>query len=273
MSRPSQSGKSRYLAGIAITAFSVLGGGAQLLSMGLYWTLLTVLGTLGCVAVGLIISYQARRGADHAHRLLRKLLRPLRSTSFTVRPVTTEEQLLLVNRIDDEHYQDENIPHATLVAWWKAYPRGLWILYERGNCVGALGLWPIKKGPFAELLKGTRIESEISGSAIERCPKKPRWYVGGIVLAKHVRRPKALQQLIQTSLIDWISSEDLTAAVDVVAIAYTDEGRAMLDDLGFSIATSSDKSRHRHPVYFRNAVKVEEIKALAKALEPSPTPS
>lgn len=245
---------------IAITAFGVLSSAAQLVGMGPQWAIPTLAATLACVVIGVVLYIRSQPNPDHALRLLRRLLGRRVRSKLSVKMVGSETELLQVTAIDDEHYSEENISHETLLAWWRAYPRGVWTLRDRGKCLGAIGFWPLKKGPFNEVVRGLRSEHQISGSSIERGNIKSFWYIGGIVVAKSVRQPRALADLIQLSVMEWIGGGDVPSSISLTAIAYTLEGEQMLLDFGFDVSARKGTTTHGYAVFVRHGIDVDAVR-------------
>lgn len=260
---------TRQATGLALTVFGVLSSGAQLLSMGTQWAVPTLAATAVCVLVGVALFVRSQPDRDHAFRLLARLLQPPRSPQLTVRMVNNEAELHQVSLIDDEHYRDENITHDTLLAWWRAYPHGVWTLRDRGKCLGAIGFWPLKKGPFEEIVKGKRTEQQISAQSIDKQSQKRLWYIGGIVVAKCVRKPQALRELIRTAVTEWISCPEIAGQIDMVAIAYSKEGAEMLDRFGFAVTAKDVGTVHGHPVYARYGIDIDAIREEIARLTPA----
>jgi len=261
----------------AAAAFGAISTLVQVAWMG--WTAsgITLVGTLLCVLFFMRSYRRARAHRTAVEALSALALPPSNGPGFEVRNLNSVEELRELWKIDDENYGESSISFELFRSWWRAYPCGLYAIFDSQKIVGGLGLWPLKKKTFDEFVEGRRKESEITDRGICRVIShavKDRWYFSGIVLTKRLRRSQAVATLLETSLSNWIAQLGPTPCVNLAALAYTSEGENMLRRFGFSCYRERTQTLDRLPIYARFNVGLREIdlavRRIAAISEPAP---
>lgn len=177
---------------------------------------------------------------------------------FNVR-VAKYEDLSDIANLDVTEFHKSTVELEGLQEWFKAYPRGAYVLEDReaprkAKIVGAFGFWPITEGAYKRIIEGKMNESEITGSHIRHPAKNSRyryWYLADIIVS-HEYRKRSLSKsrpgllLVREALFHWAKFKDFADDIDVCAIAAGEEGEGakLLQDFGFVTA----KTRHGEAV-------------------------
>jgi Acetyltransferase (GNAT) family len=255
----------KQLLGLGLTALGAVGGAAQILNMGWRWAVPTLLIASLCALIGLLLLYRSKGGSLVAVTSLRRALGNVPPSKMVVRRVSTEAELREVSELDAVAYGQDGITFEALRTWWKCYPRGVWALWADGRCVGGIGFWPMKIGPFRELTRGRRTEAEITANAFDRSPQRAHWYIGGIFLQRKYQGTGAVLDLLRTAVSEWAASGDLTVQVEVAAIASSDDGEKLLRRFGFHMSASARESVHRHSVFLMPMTAPQALVLLTEA--------
>jgi hypothetical protein len=180
------------------------------------------------------------------------------SDEVTVRAVRNEFEIRAVSTLDEQYFGAESVDFAGLLAWWKRYPEGVHVLVKGSEIMGAVGIWPLSKKAFHDLISGNLDDAGIKATNLSRkADKKKRayWYFADIVLAKKYKRKKLSFVLLQGAINRWLESGNLAPTLELCAIGVGDEGVPLLKKLGF---ISHVESRKGHPVFVRTAT-ISEI--------------
>lgn len=233
--------------GIMLTVFGFVGGLAQVFSLGLSWAMVTFLGTVACTLAAAFVHRKSGPSSSYAISVLDHLHPRAVDNRFEVRRVDSEPELREVSELDAEAYDSDGISFEELRVWWRAYPRGIWGLWHQGTCVGGIGFWPLKKGPYEALLRGRKSERELKTSTFDRSERRSYWYIGGIFIKPQAKR--GIGMLVNVSVSEWLSSNDLASDISIAAIATSPNGEAMLRRFGFRKSATESETIHRHSIY------------------------
>ena len=87
--------------------------------------------------------------------------------------------------------------------WWRGYPEGLTLLREGQDLVGAMGLWPLGGGCWADLAAGVVTASQLNAGDLHADPMQcDTWFLSGIALRKY-RHTQALPLLLGGAIERW----------------------------------------------------------------------
>lgn len=179
--------------------------------------------------------------------------------------VRSEAELREVYRLDALAYGGESVSHEGLRSWWKAYPKGIYVLWEETTIVGAIGIWPIKKATYNRIIRGQVDEVDIGPGDISRnVSRRPHayWYFGDIVLREESRNKpeKWYLFLLEEAIRRWSCEGNLAPEVHVCALGFTAAGVSLLEKFRF-LRPGDDpvRSPDDKPVYQRT-VSTDDIK-------------
>jgi hypothetical protein len=183
--------------------------------------------------------------------------------------VRSERELRAVSELDALAYGGESIDHEGLCAWWKAYPKGVFVLWKDSEIVGAVGVWPIKPATYKKIIQGKTDEVGINAKDI--CKglagrAYSYWYVADIVLREECRdQPeKWVLFLLEGAISQWLSEGNLSSEIHLCALGFKLDGISLLEKFKFLTAGDSPvRSPTGKPVYQRTVV----IKDIEKVLE------
>ncbi len=245
------------------TAFSLFSGISQVFALDefLRWS------TLGLTAVcgsGAFLFYRRAQAHQMAVAALEGLLKRLPvAHGYVVRNIADEAELKELWEIDNEGYGDASIPFDTFIEWWRAYPSGLFALFEGSAIVGGFGLWPLRRTVFKEFAEGKRRERDIKARSLERNQGRTslrNWYVSGIVLKTRFRKTKAIKMLLSGALSAWLKRIKNEQTLSICALAYSREGEAMLKRFGFHKYKDVTETVDRYPIYALLSLRTSDLK-------------
>lgn len=165
-------------------------------------------------------------------------------------------------KIDSAAYEHNSISFNLFLEWWKAKPTGLKALFYNSDVVGAVGIWPISKKWAEELKRGHGKESEMPLSALIKYKTKPTqfWYISGIVLTPDLRGTSAIKILLEGAIHSWITQEKHHFPLELLALAYSKEGEALLKRFGFFLQLKAGQTKDNMPLYRVSFVGDNELK-------------
>jgi hypothetical protein len=137
--------------------------------------------------------------------------------------------------IDREAYGEASITYEKFEDWWRSFASGLRAIFFRNRVMGAIGIWPLSSS-CAGLLKAARLkESEITGRQMRvfRDVAARYWYVSGIVLRPELIGGRAIRILLSHGVGSWLSSANIQFPSELLALAYSKKGEALLDGFNF----------------------------------------
>lgn len=217
-----------------------------------------------------LLYFRRMRAHDKALSALKQLIEGINlSDSFSVRPLTNEAELRELWEIDMESYGEASINLDTFRSWWRAYPRGVYVLFEGCTIVGAIGVWPLKRTPYIDLVEGKRRERELTHRSISRNGSSLRhWYVSGIVLMKKYRKTNAVRILLLESLKNWLDIIQMESNLNICALAYSQDGELMLRRFGFHKYKNADETVDKYPIYALMNTSIREFKKVVGRVVP-----
>jgi hypothetical protein len=153
--------------------------------------------------------------------------------------------------IDNEAYGEASITYEKFEDWWRSFPSGLRAIFFRTRVMGAIGIWPLSSS-CAGLLKAARLkESEITGRQMRVFKDAPAryWYVSGIVLRQELIGGRAIRILLSHGVGSWLSSANIEFPSELLALAYSKKGEALLEGFNFFKIQNASTMPDRVPLF------------------------
>ncbi len=222
------------------------------------------------IAVAMLLGVLAYRrdSAGKQYRDISKSIRRERlQNELSVKLVSSKSELMSLWRLDVDLYgQEDMISYELFLAWWNACPIGAHVLVDDGEIVGALGLWPLREAAFNELLGGQRPESRLSSRSFHSAKDAAHaryWYAAGVTLRPKYRKRihlHALKILIEATFRDLFVTIAGQSSIDICALAYTQEGEALLSRFRFTEYRQASETVHKFPVYALLGVTPQDLR-------------
>lgn len=159
-----------------------------------------------------------------------------RRQTIHLQPVESLDQLQELFAIDAEAYQECSLEFEVFRQWWERYPLGSRVLLADGQIAASIGIYPLYSEQFAAFQHGKIPEQHLRPVTLAECEFKPArtWYASGIVVATQLRGwGSPLGRLMRGGLSEWLNSGHIAYPLEILAIAEYDEGRKLLELLGF----------------------------------------
>lgn len=191
--------------------------------------------------------------------------------AYEVRHVR-EHELQELWELDRAVWGDTNLSLEILRLWWESYRRGIYVLLDGGKIIGALGIWPLEREPFLEILEGRAGERDLTVQNIQRTPTAggfDHWFISGIWLAETARQTHALQVFLSEALSLWLAGGNLGSGVRVCAFAYSEMGEMLLRRFGFRKYKDAPETVERLPVFLGEASGISELQQVCSGLKTS----
>lgn len=192
----------------------------------------------------------------------------LASLHLRVGTIRSSAELETLWAIDHEAYQEASISFDTFRQWWTAFPQGLHVLFFDNEIMGAMGLWPIPNDWAQNLKTGKAREAELPFPEMVKAAEKGAtfWYISGIVLQADLIGSRAIKILLTESLRVWLSSPGLIKfPCEILALAYSTQGKALLERFGFYPLQTADEMPDKAPLFGQSLNSLEEFSKLLKA--------
>jgi hypothetical protein len=132
--------------------------------------------------------------------------------------------------------------------------------------MGAIGIWPLSNH-CADLFATARLkESEMTGRHMRtfRDTSARHWYISGIVLRPEWIGGRAIRILLSHGVRSWLSSAKVEFSSQLLALAYSKPGEALLEGFNFSKVQNADVMPDRVPLFGLLLVSKEELLAFLK---------
>jgi hypothetical protein len=183
-----------------------------------------------------------------------------------VRPIQSSAELEDLWEIDHAAYGEASITFEKFKDWWMSFPAGLHALFFRTRVMGAIGIWPLSDR-CAELFATGRIkESEINGRTMRTFLHAVAqfWYISGIVLRPELRGGRAITILLSHCIGSWLASAHIHFPCQLYALAYSEQGQALLEGFNFFKLQNAKNMPDRVPLF---ALKVSAREQLLSAFK------
>jgi hypothetical protein len=182
-----------------------------------------------------------------------------------VRYIRSTAELEDLWEIDNAAYGEASITYEKFQDWWFSYPAGLHALFFRTRVMGAIGIWPLS-ARLAELFTNGRTkESQLNGRAMRPFMNSPAqfWYISGIVLRSELRGGRAIKILLSRGIGCWLASARIDFPCELLALAYSEQGRALLEGFDFFKLQNARAMPDGVPLF---ALQVDDKKQLLSTL-------
>jgi hypothetical protein len=155
--------------------------------------------------------------------------------AFEVRNLRGEDELSILEKLDVEYYGENNIPEHRLTDWWKQYPKGIFAAFDGSQIAAAIGIWPLRRMSYAELMSGIRTEDSIMADDICDQPEQEicKWYIAGVIVPTKYRWTSALRDVLNVTRQRSPAFEQPASSFEVGAIATSTAGEKLLKRFGF----------------------------------------
>ena len=226
-----------------------------------------VWGTVFVSLVIIIIASLKLQAHDNAIDSLAKAYQLDHTKKREVKLIETEAELRDVWGKESIIYGDDCPNWDIFSGWWKKYKAGLYGLFEENEVIGVIGIWPLKRKPFDELVNGKRREKEIKPASIHGTYELGDfhdWYISGISLQTRFRRTDAIKQLVIDSLALWLKTGQIKTPLRLSAMAYSKDGETLLKRFGFRLYT--EKTLDGWPVYLWEINDFSDLKRIETRL-------
>lgn len=249
-----------------MAAFAFISSFFQVLSLDPILKLAVFGGTLFC-GIGAFVAYRQVKGHDAAVQSVEAVFRnrPKGLSTFEVHKLRNEGEVKAFWGLDQDSFGEASISYDHFLGWWRAFPNGIYALFDDGEMVGGIGVWPLRKKAFDEFMHGMRSEHEIVGRSIVATTtyaSRPYWYIGGILVNGKYRKSNAVRVLLAEALVAWYEEVKNEACVSLVTLAYSRDGAAMLQRFGFNRYLEPESVKDRHPIYVLLDAKPSDLQRL-----------
>jgi hypothetical protein len=258
--------KDYNTAGFTFTAFSLLSGLAQTLSLPLAYSIPTIGLTVILASFALFFfrkANQYKKTMKNIENLLGKPVRDYSGSRFSTRKIRNEAEVRELVKIDEEIFGDEAFSYKQRRELWNTYPDGSTIVIdENDGIIGSLGLWPLKKSTFLNIMNGKKSGKELTHHSLFKQRTDftcATWYLSGIILAKKYRKTEALPVLITGAIQSWLSSGRLENPLTICAEVYSIDGENLLKKFGFSKYKEANETLGRMPIFLLTINSTDEI--------------
>jgi hypothetical protein len=199
-------------------------------------------------------------------------------TALRFRAVQSEDDIAELAKTEKYFERGEmvgqtNVPQVT--EWWRAYPPGNYLMTYRGDVIGGIDIWPLKRSTFESFCQGTREENSITSrdfadfrSKLSRASYwyvasisiKPPWVVALNPLTLGMNRHELVLRLIVNGLENWLRTGAIRPKFPAYfcAEAWTSAGRNLLVKSGFTVPKNS-RSETRFSRCFVSEAEIHEV--------------
>jgi hypothetical protein len=218
------------------SAFSLISAFFSVFSLNTRLQYAVFFTTVLCLLVTLFFYIKVREHQDAVKLIINSFRYLPENKRFYARAAQNLGEVLEAHLIDKEVWGETAFSKDLLVSWWKAYPKGLIVLYEKredgaDKMIGLMGIWPIKKQTFNEILEGIRTDLQFSAKHIST-NKKTYWYIGAIIVNKKYQRTSATAILLLETLRNWYLQVKDESSISICATAYSKDGENIIKRFG-----------------------------------------
>lgn len=191
---------------------------------------------------------------------------------FRTRSLRDEGEVRAVSELEDRLYNEENVELSVLYDWFRENRNGVLGLFTRNEkLVGAIGFWPLKEAAFRQLRRGEIGENQIRSEDIVSARDEsdcPCWYLSSLSAEPDcINRGYVLLLLFDVGyrmLRMYEERPDLR--IQIVSLAYSQNGARLLERFGFNVVRDGRESRHGHDVYLRTFESSEDVRLMLENL-------
>lgn len=156
--------------------------------------------------------------------------------NYTVRQLEHESEIEQVFQLNYAAFKDDALPLEKMKEFWHAYRPFVIALFQGGRLAGALTVLPLEIFTYEKLRAGTMSERDINPDELRAFMTKPsfrRYVVGGLVM-QDIARTTAYSALLEGALKTWLTPEETSFPLRVMAPSNTEEGANRLRALRFT---------------------------------------
>ena len=179
--------------------------------------------------------------------------------------------------IDNAAYGEASITYEKFHDWWFSYPSGLHALFFRTRVMGAIGIWPLSARSAGLLTTGCLKESQLNGRGMRPFIKASTqfWYISGIVLRSELVGGRAIKILLSHGIGSWLASAHIHFPCELLALAYSEQGQALLEGFDFFKLQNAKAMPDRVPLFALQVGDREQLLLSLKSrgLDPCPPAS
>ena len=170
---------------------------------------------------------------------------------FVVRAVANPAELEQLWMLDRAAYAQASITYEQFLGWWNAFPPGLKALFSDSKVMGAIGIWPLSDQWATRFKNGQTREAELPPEMLRAFQNSAAkaWYCSGIVLKPELRKSPAIQCLLTRALKQWLEDGHTEYPLELLALAYSDSGEALLKRSGFLRLQNASCMADGFPLY------------------------
>lgn len=162
--------------------------------------------------------------------------------SYNLAFIKTEKDFYEIDALYQSCFGEASVPTFVQFSWWKKFPKGIIGLYYNELIIGGLSYWTLNSLGFNQFSEGTLAEKEISIAHIN--PSKLHGiYISEIALKNEFRHLK-----ISHLLMDYFF-EHRPKKLPILALAYSNEGRKILEKYGFQLFLPASKTADKQDLY------------------------
>ena len=167
---------------------------------------------------------------------------------------TNDNEIKIMHGFEKNAFNNESVNCDNFLSWWKQYNKGVFLLRCCGRVVAGLDIWPVNQETYQCLLNLTTDETQLRGeinmiSHKDESSEKRFWYIGGIILSKHVIYKQKLFSyiLIEEALKLWLNDSNFPEGkIHICAAGYSKGGQRLLLKMNFKELSPSNI---KHPIY------------------------
>jgi hypothetical protein len=176
--------------------------------------------------------------------------------------------------IDNAAYGEASITYEKFQDWWFSYPSGLHALFFRTRVMGAIGIWPLSAHSAGLLTTGRLKESQLNGRVMRTFINASTqfWYISGIVLRSELIGGRAIKILLSHGIGSWLASAHIHFPCELLALAYSEQGQALLEGFDFFKLQNAKAMPDRVPLFALQVSDREQLLSSLKSrgLDPCP---
>lgn len=171
--------------------------------------------------------------------------------SITTRNIKYFAEFEQVDNIYQECFGEDSVPSAVQQDWWKKFPNGIIGLLLNETIIGGMSYWPLNKKVFDDLSNGKIKEKEITSQSIDIVRSKGI-YISEIAILPTFRKKNYAVRLLHQFIEERNGLKVSNKLLPVLALAYSKEGKNILQKMGFILLKSSHEMPDKQDLYLLN---------------------
>lgn len=188
--------------------------------------------------------------------------------TYSIDLVDSEPRLHQLWQRDQVEYDGNTLSFQAFKLWWAKYDLGLRIVTNKDcRIVGAVGIWGLSEETIRYLISGQVSETSIVPMSTDEMTRNPTqyWYFSGIFSDQKLQKTLGtpLRRLLYVGIGAWAASPHIKFPCHCYALGYSDDGKALLDRLGFEIIKQGCELPDGMPLYWRQFNNIAEFRQVA----------